>query len=96
MVRKQGIISLAIILASFISCHWGTQGNKTKPAVTKDTLIYTYKNIEEKAPDCGNKPDTACSNAKITYPVFAGQNLINDTITNRLLAINRIGEKPDK
>ena len=33
--------------------------------------------------------------AKITYPVFTAQNPINDTITNRLLAIDRIGEKPD-
>jgi len=90
------IIGIAVILAGLTSCQWGTQGKKTKPDITKDTLVYSYQTIDEKAPDCGSKPDTACSNAKITYPVFSAQNSLNETITSQLLAINRIGEKPDK
>ena len=95
-MRKRDIIFIAIILAAFTSCQWGVPHNKTKPAVAKDTLVYIYKNIEERALDCGNKPDTACSSAKITYPVFTTQNALNDTITHQLLAINSISEKPDK
>jgi hypothetical protein len=89
------IIWIGMVLLALSSCQWGVPHNNTKPAVTKDTLVYTYKTIEEKAPDCGNKPDTACSMAKITYPAFTAQNPINDTIADRLLAIDRIGEKPD-
>ncbi len=89
-------IGLAAVSFALASCQWGTQGKKTKPDIAKDTLVYAYKTIEEKAPDCGKKPDTACSEAKITYPVFSTQNALDDTITRYLLAINRIGEKPDK
>src|SRR3569833_3687959 len=90
------IIGIAVNQTRMTSCQWGTQGKKTKPDITKDTLVYSYQTIDEKAPDCGSKPDTACSNAKITYPVFSAQNSLNETITSQLLAINRIGEKPDK
>jgi hypothetical protein len=89
------MVWITAILAMLTSCQWGVPHNNTKPAVTKDTLVYTYQTIDERAPDCGNKPDTTCSNAKITWPVFTAQNPINDTIAHQLLVINRIGEKPD-
>ncbi|MFI5159766.1 MAG: DUF3298 domain-containing protein [Sphingobacteriales bacterium] len=93
---------LGIIIAGcLVSCGRNAQKNKDAKAVgnstsKKDTLLYTYKTIEERAPDCGNKPDTACSNAKIIYPVFTDQSTLNDTVNGRLLTINKITEKPDK
>ncbi|MGZ3778534.1 MAG: DUF3298 domain-containing protein [Mucilaginibacter sp.] len=83
-------------LLGFASCQWGVPHNNTKPAITKDTLVYTYQTIKERAPDCGNKPDSACSLAKITYPVFTGQASLSDTIKGRLLATYSNSDKPDK
>lgn len=82
-------------LFGLASCQWGVPHNNTKPAITKDTLLYTYKTIKERAPDCGSKPDSSCSLAKITYPVFTGQTL-NDTVKGRLLDAYRNDDKPDK
>jgi hypothetical protein len=83
-------------LFGLASCQWGVPHNNTKPASTKDTLLYTYQTIKERAPDCGNKPDTSCSLAKIIYPVFTGQDALNDTVNSRLLDIYSNGDKPDK
>lgn len=90
MKIKTGVLLVAIIASS---CQWGVPHN-TKPAITKDTLIYTYQTIKERTQDCGNKPDTACTTAEITYPVFKSQNALNDSIISRLLSVNSIGEKP--
>jgi hypothetical protein len=92
MKTTAGILLVIVVVIS--SCQWGVP-HSSKPAVTKDTLVYTYQNIEEKAPDCGSKPDTDCTSAKITYPVFKSQSALNDTITRRLLTVNSISEKPD-
>ena len=81
-MKKQYLLLFAA-LPWLASCQWGVP-HSTKPAVTKDTLIYTYKKIEERAADCGNKPDSACSSAKITYPVFKEQNSLNNAITASL------------
>lgn len=83
-------------LFGFASCQWGVPHNNTKPAITKDTLVYTYQTIKERAPDCGNKPDSSCSLAKITYPVFTGQSTLNDTVIGRLLATYSNSDKPAK
>jgi len=72
------------VLATLNSCNWGER-NTTKPDINTDTLAYTYKTIKERAADCGNKPDSSCSVAKIVYPIFVGQVVLNDTITARLL-----------
>lgn len=72
------------VLATLSSCNWGER-NTTKPNINTDTLAYTYKTIKERAADCGNKPDSSCSVAKIVYPIFVGQIVLNDTITARLL-----------
>jgi hypothetical protein len=89
---KKHLILLFAVLPWLASCQWGVP-HSTKPAVTKDTLVYTYKKIEERAPDCGNKPDTACSSAKITYPVFKEQNLLNTAVTDSLAF--SLDKKPD-
>ncbi len=91
-IKNICLLAFAVFL---YSCKGGAP-HINKPADKNDTLVYTSKTIKEKAPDCGNKPDSACTIAKITYPVFTGQNALNDTITNRLLVINSISEKPDK
>ncbi|GAA4102676.1 DUF3298 and DUF4163 domain-containing protein [Mucilaginibacter panaciglaebae] len=72
------------LLASLSSCNWGEK-NTTKPDINTDTLAYTYKTIKERASDCGNKPDTGCTVAKITYPVFNGQTMLNNSISSSLL-----------
>ena len=89
------------IAGSLFSCGRNAQKNgdasgTNKTHGAKDTLVYAYQTIKERAADCGNKPDSSCTVAHITYPYFTSQSALNDTITNRLLAINNIGEKPDK
>nr|WP_294948870.1 DUF3298 and DUF4163 domain-containing protein [uncultured Mucilaginibacter sp.] len=44
--------------------------------------------IYQRANDCGNKADSACTIAKITYPLFNGQNALNDSVKRGLLRIN--------
>ncbi|HZX60030.1 MAG TPA: DUF3298 and DUF4163 domain-containing protein, partial [Mucilaginibacter sp.] len=73
-----------LTLVGLASCQWGVPNNKTKPAITVDTLVYTYKTIKERASDCGNKPDSSCTVAKITYPIFVNQNALNDSVTSKL------------
>jgi len=85
------------ILVILSSCNWGER-NPTKPDINTDTLAYTYKTLKERAADCGNKPDTGCSVAKIKYPVFAGQIVLNDTVVKRtimLFGANSPDKKPD-
>ena len=84
LIMRPKIILFLILAGSLSSCMWGVPHNNAKPAITKDTLIYTHQNFKEKAPDCGNKPDSACTMVTITYPVFSGQGILNDTITRKL------------
>jgi len=70
-----------------------TKQSTTKPS--PDTLVYSYKNIKERAADCGTKPDSACSEAVITYAVFPGHKSLNDSITDRLLQVY-VNDIPDK
>jgi hypothetical protein len=89
-------IFFLVVAVIVTSCQWGVPANKTKPAITKDTLVYTYKKIKERAPECGDKPDNGCTVATIVYPIFLGQRVLNDTVTRNLLAHFRLDEKhPD-
>ncbi|HWZ36252.1 MAG TPA: hypothetical protein VNW51_08845, partial [Mucilaginibacter sp.] len=84
-------------IATLTSCNWGEKNN-TKPDINTDTLVYTYKTIKERAADCGVKPDTGCTVAKVKYPLFNGQTILNDTIINRIIALfgyNNPDKKPD-
>ena len=67
---------------------------KVIPAITRDTLKYTYQAIKERADDCGNKPDSGCSVARISYPVFDGQGSLNDSVVNKILCL--FDAHPDK
>ncbi|MCC8426264.1 RsiV family protein [Mucilaginibacter sp. UR6-11] len=75
------------------ACNWGV-AKKPKADITTDTLTYTYKTIKQRATDCGNKPDSSCTVAKINYPLFNGQTALNDTVSYKL--VNLFGaDDPD-
>jgi hypothetical protein len=92
MKLKSGIF--LFIACSLAACNWGTPG-KEEPAITKDTLKYTYKIIKQKAANCGNKTDSGCTVAKIIYPVFTDQKMLNDTIRHHLIRQFGITGKTD-
>ncbi len=87
-------VILLVIACTMVACNWGAS-DTDKPAITTDTLKYTYKIIERKSADCGNKKDSACIVAKIKYPVFIGQKSLNDTVRYQLLTQFGIADKPD-
>lgn len=92
-MKSRGIF-FVMIAGSLTACQWGTPG-ENKPAITKDTLQYSYKIIKRKAPDCRNKPDSDCVVAQIKYPLFSNQKKLNDTISHRLTRQFGILDKPD-
>ncbi len=85
------IIGVALSVAS---CNWNGSGQKDDGTV-KDTLTYTYKTVHERAEDCGNKPDSACTVPNIKYPIFAGQQKLNDTVTRKLTNLFAMDGKAD-
>ena len=87
-------VILLVIAWTLVACNWGARDTE-KPEITTDTLKYTYKTIERKSADCSNKKDSGCIVAKIKYPVFIGQKLLNDTISHQLLIQFGIADKPD-
>jgi hypothetical protein len=87
-------VILLVIACTLVACNWSVS-DTDKPAITTDTLKYSYKIIERKSADCSNKKDTGCIIAKIKYPVFIGQKLLNDTISHQLLTQFGIADKPD-
>jgi len=87
----------AIFIFGTSSYNWGVP-KKQDPAITKDTLTYTYQIIHERAADRGIKPDSACTVVNIKYPVFTGQNKLNDNVEHKLtylFASNDPDRKPD-
>jgi hypothetical protein len=93
-MKYKSVIFL-VIACSLAACNWGVPGSE-EPAITKDTLKYSYKIIKQKATDCGNKPDSGCTVVQIKYPVFAGHKVLNDTINQNLLASFKLDDKkPD-
>lgn len=84
-MKLKNILFLIFIFGYMSSCQWGKPGAKT-PAITKDTLAYTYKTFMERAPDCGDKPDSSCTVVKVVYPDFNAQPILNDTVSHELNA----------
>jgi len=78
---------LPLLLLVFVllmsACMWGTP-KKQAPAITTDTLVYSYKTIKQRASDCGNKPDSGCTVATVTYPEFKNAKILNDSVKNTL------------
>jgi hypothetical protein len=87
-------VILLVIACTLVACNWSSS-DTDKPAITTDTLKYEYKIIERKSADCSNKKDSGCSVAKIKYPVFIGQKLLNDTVSHHLVTQFGIADKPD-
>jgi len=83
-----------MIAIAFAACQWGGPV-KVAPAITTDTLQYTYKTVKQRAADCGNSPDSACTVANIVYPIFDGQAALNNMIASGLLSQVGLGKKPD-
>lgn len=92
-MKINGLILVLLIAIIFSACFHNVPA-KVNPDITRDTLHYTYRVIKERAEDCGNKPDSGCSVAKITYPVFTDQDVLNDTISKKILTL--FDAHPDK
>ncbi|GAA4307372.1 hypothetical protein GCM10023149_00910 [Mucilaginibacter gynuensis] len=83
-----------VSLLALGSCQWGNTPTQTD-GILKDTLTYQYQTLKERAPDCGNKPDSACTVVTLNYPEFAGKKALNDSIKRNLLTMFMLSEKPD-
>ncbi|MEN0053994.1 MAG: DUF3298 domain-containing protein [Mucilaginibacter sp.] len=77
-------IALSFTVAS---CQWGVPKKAAEATTEHDTLAYTYKSVHERAADCGNKPDSGCTVVKIKYPVFTGQQKLNDSVVRNLTSL---------
>lgn len=75
-----------LIACCLAACQWGKPGKRT-PAITKDTLKYSYKQISKQDSHCSTDTNVICSGVDISYPVFAGQQVLNDTILKRITAM---------
>ena len=85
MMRAAYLLVL-VILAGLTGCMWGVP-KKQSSGITKDTLTYAYQLINERADDCGDKPDSSCTVVKIKYPVFVDADKLNDTVTKKLTGL---------
>lgn len=92
-MSKTRLLILPFIALSLTAC-FNNNSKKTKPDITSDTLTYVYQKVEQRAADCANKPDSSCTLAQITYPVFVSQNALNDTVTRHLTQL--FDGDPDK
>ena len=81
----RALLLLCFVLMIFASCEFGKPYAPGKPDVFTDTVLYEMKTIRERAKDCNTGPDSTCTMAEISYPVFKGQDALNDTVKNRLL-----------
>lgn len=87
-------VLLILLFAITLSSCLHPNPLKVSPAITRDTLKYTYQLVRERAEDCGNKPDSGCSVAKIKYPIFTAQDVLNDTVSKKILSL--FDAHPDK
>lgn len=80
----------------FTSCQYGgTTQKPDKADIFDDTIAYTTEKFHQRAPDCGDKADSACTVVSVSYPLFKGQDALNDTITSKLTAMFVMEGKPD-
>ncbi len=99
-MKNRLILFGAIFLTAALgACNWGNgNSGQIEADITTDTLTYINKTIKERAADCGTRPDSACTVASITYPVFISQGALNDNIRHRLIMLfggNNPDVKPD-
>jgi hypothetical protein len=91
----RALLLLCFVLMIFASCEFGKPYNAAKQEIFKDTVTYTMQKIYQRADDCGDKADSACTVVKVTYPVFKGQSALNDTVTRKLTTLFAVYNKPD-
>ena len=77
------------------ACEWGSTPKKEQHDIFKDTLAYSYHTVQERAADCGDKPDSACTVVNIKYPEFKGKTSLNDTIKSKILNLFTVNNKTD-
>jgi hypothetical protein len=77
-------IILFAAMLGLSACNWG-ETKTPKADINMDTLAFKYDTIKQRAEDCGNKPDSVCTSALITYPEFVNQKALNDTIAGKLM-----------
>ena len=82
-MKTSYLAGVFILVSVLSSCMWGVP-NKHGAGKAKDTLVYTYQTIKNRAADCGNKSDSGCTMAKINYPLFKNAKLLNDSVTEKL------------
>jgi hypothetical protein len=87
-------IFFCFIAFGMTSCMWGVP-KKEKHAISKDTLLYTYKVFRQQAADCGDKADSNCTVIKFNYPLFKNQKALNDSVINKLLSLFGENNKTD-
>jgi len=92
-MKKQLLFLITIVAVS--ACNFGNAPTQQTPNIFKDTLSFKYVKLNERAADCGNKADSACTVVKVSYPLFTGQDLLNDTVTRRLTNLFSGNNKPD-
>lgn len=73
-------VILLLVVITMYSCGERTKNPGVKAAVASDTLKYHYEDLKKRADDCGTKPDSGCTVISVKYPVFEGQEALNDTI----------------
>ena len=56
-------------------------------------LVYRYHTPKERSPDCGTRPDSECTVAKVSLPVFKDQLALNDAIQRKLAANYNFGQQ---
>lgn len=84
MDKLKSVLLCLVAMVALNACQWG-ETEKTKAKVNTDTLAFTYKTINQRANDCGDKADTNCTVAKLKFPEFKTDSALNDTVKSRLL-----------
>ncbi|OOQ61765.1 DUF3298 and DUF4163 domain-containing protein [Mucilaginibacter pedocola] len=96
MTGMRGIWLGCVTLIALAGCEFGKPAKKVEPDSFTDTVGYEMKTIHDRAKDCGTRPDSTCTTATINYPLFKGQDALNDTLQSRLINLYVNGdEKPD-
>jgi hypothetical protein len=80
------VYCFSLIAVGLSSCVWGTHPKK-HPAITTDTLQYTYKIFKSRHPDCKSSSDSTCVFVELKYPVFNNYAALNDSITYKFLGM---------
>ncbi len=91
---KLRYLAIFFIVIALSSCKWGVPTKQTANVFT-DTLNFSYKTVKQKAADCNAKTDNGCNIVKFTYPVFKGQQNLNDSVFYRLGAMFQFMAKGD-